>query len=43
MELKKNDLIELSVTGMTAEGMGVGHYGGWRFLCLSPRREIRHR
>ena len=28
MELKKNDLIELSVTGMTAEGMGVGHYGG---------------
>ncbi len=28
MELKKNDLIELSVTGMTAEGMGVGRHEG---------------
>ncbi len=28
MELKKNNMIELSVTGMTAEGMGVGHCEG---------------
>lgn len=28
MNLKKNDLIEISITGMTAEGMGVGHHGG---------------
>ncbi|MCH5352046.1 MAG: TRAM domain-containing protein, partial [Acutalibacter sp.] len=28
MALKKNDFIELSVTGMTAEGMGVGHFDG---------------
>lgn len=28
MNLKKNDLIKLSLTGMTAEGMGVGRYEG---------------
>ena len=28
MALKKNDLIELPITGMTAEGMGVGHFDG---------------
>lgn len=28
MELKKNDRIELSINGMTAEGMGVGRCGG---------------
>ena len=28
MPLKKNDFIELSVTGMTAEGMGVGRHDG---------------
>ena len=28
MALKKNDIIELSITGMTAEGMGVGHFEG---------------
>lgn len=26
IELKKNDLIDLQITGMTAEGMGVGRY-----------------
>lgn len=28
MELKKNDGIELEITGMTAEGMGVGRWNG---------------
>lgn len=28
MDLKKNDVIELSITGMTAEGMGVGRHEG---------------
>lgn len=28
MELKKNDIIELSITGTTAEGMGVGRHKG---------------
>ncbi len=28
MELKKNDLVDLTVTGMTAEGMGVGRWNG---------------
>lgn len=28
MDIKKNDIIELSITGMTAEGMGVGRHEG---------------
>ena len=28
MTLKKNDCIELTITGMTAQGSGVGRYAG---------------
>ena len=28
MSLKKNDVIELEITGFSSEGSGVGHYDG---------------
>lgn len=28
MEIKKNDIIEIEITGMTAEGSGIGRYNG---------------
>ena len=33
MSLKKNDVIELEITGFSSEGSGVGHYEGYTMLC----------